>query len=248
MAIMRIHKNKNYTVMSNYHFKEKNMSLKAKGLLSQMLSLPDDWDYSIAGLVAINKENETSIKSTLDELKKFKYLAVTKLLPNETKSGRLEYVYDIYEKPYEKQEVEKQRVEKQGVEFLGVEFLGVENQGQLNTNKLNTDKLNIKKQNNNNINKDDNTKISFGEYKRIKLTQKQYNNLCDEFNKNFIDNQIMLLDEYVQSNDNKNKYKDFNIVIRKSIRENWFNKGGNNNTNYKESVKIRDGSEYSMYD
>ena len=73
MAIFRIEKNKNYTVMSNYHFKEKNMTLKAKGLLSLMLSLPDDWDYSINGLVAICKENETSIKNTLEELKKFGY-------------------------------------------------------------------------------------------------------------------------------------------------------------------------------
>ena len=118
--------------------------------------------------------------------------------------------------------------------------------GNLNDNY--NDNYNVDDYYNYNVNKDDNKKISFGEYKRIKLTQKQYNNLCDEFNKDFIDNQIMLLDEYVQSNNNKNKYKDFNIVIRKSIRENWFNKGGNNNKNYKESVKIRDGSEYSMYD
>ena len=53
MSVIRVEKTKNYTVMSNYHFKEKNMSLKAKGLLSLMLSLPDNWDYSIAGLVAI---------------------------------------------------------------------------------------------------------------------------------------------------------------------------------------------------
>ena len=51
MAVMRVQKNANYTIMSNHHFKEKKMSLKAKGLLSLMLSLPDDWDYSINGLV-----------------------------------------------------------------------------------------------------------------------------------------------------------------------------------------------------
>lgn len=136
MAIFRIEKNKDYTVMSNYHFKEKNMTLKAKGLLSLMLSLPNDWDYSINGLIAICKENETSIRNTLEELKIFGYLKITKLLPNQTESGRIEYEYIIYEKP-------KQEGKKQGVENLGVENLGVENQGQLNTNKLNT---------NNNIN------------------------------------------------------------------------------------------------
>ena len=66
MAVIRVNKTKNYTIMSNYHFYEKEMSLKAKGLLSLMLSLPDEWDYSINGLVSICKENETSIKSTLD--------------------------------------------------------------------------------------------------------------------------------------------------------------------------------------
>lgn len=65
-------------------------------------------------------------------------------------------------------------------------------------------------------------KKSYGEYGRIKLTEKQYNKLCEDFNKDFIDKQIKLLDEYVQGNDNKNGYKDFNLVLRKSIRENWF--------------------------
>lgn len=120
--IFRVNKNKNYTVISNYHLKDKNLSLKAKGLLSQMLSLPEEWNYSIPGLVAINKEKETSIKTTLDELKLNKYLIVTKLYPNQTKSGRYEYIYDIYEYP-------KQEVEKQDLEILGVENLGIENLG-----------------------------------------------------------------------------------------------------------------------
>ena len=101
MGIFRINKDKNYITMSNHHFKEKEMSLKAKGLLSEMLSLPENWNYSVAGLVSINKENETSIKTTLNELQKFGYLKITKLLPNQTISGRIEYVYDIFEKKQE---------------------------------------------------------------------------------------------------------------------------------------------------
>jgi hypothetical protein len=62
-----------------------------------------------------------------------------------------------------------------------------------------------------------------GNYKRIILTNKQYEKLIKDYNKEFIDNQINLLDEYIQSNNNKNKYTDFNLVLRKSIRENWFN-------------------------
>lgn len=125
-----VHKNENYTIMSNYHLRERDMSLKAKGLLSVILSLPSDWDYSIAGLVAISKENETAVKSALNELKRFGYLKVTKQMPNETDSGRIEYAYDIYEQPSDKIAKENLAVEKQGIENLGVE-----NQGQLNTNK-----------------------------------------------------------------------------------------------------------------
>ena len=145
MAKYRIHKTKNYTIMSNTHLKEKEMSLKAKGLLSVMLALPDEWNYSIDGLVSICKESETAIKSTLDEIKDFGYLTVTKLMPNETESGRIEYVYDIYETP-------KQEGEKQGIENLPLEFLPLENQTQLNTNISNNTNIN------NNISKKENTK------------------------------------------------------------------------------------------
>ena len=127
MAKFKVNKTKDYTIMSNYHLKEKNMSLKAKGLLSVMLSLPDNWDYSIAGLVAISQENETAIKSALSELKQFGYLEVIKLMPNESETGRIDYIYNVYEKP-------KQEGEKQEVENLPLEILEVENQGQLNTN------------------------------------------------------------------------------------------------------------------
>ena len=65
MAKFKVNKTKDYTIMSNYHLKEKNMSLKAKGLLSVMLSLPENWDYSIAGLVSISQENESAIRSAL---------------------------------------------------------------------------------------------------------------------------------------------------------------------------------------
>ena len=134
MPVVRVNKTKDYTVMSNYHLRETNMSLKAKGLLSLMLSLPDNWDYSVAGLVAICKENETSIKSALKELENFGYLRVTKLLPNKDDNRTtISYIYDIFEKP-----LENQGVDYQGVGFLGVDNLGLENQGQLNTNKLNT--------------------------------------------------------------------------------------------------------------
>ena len=161
MAVIRINKTADYTVMSNAHFKEKEMSLKAKGLLSLMLSLPDTWDYSIAGLVAICKENETAVKSTLNELKKFGYLVVTKKKPNETQSGRFEYEYNIFEQPQV-----KQAEEKQGIESLWVECQGVENQGQLNTNTSITNELSTDELNNNNISPEEEFEILWKMYPR----------------------------------------------------------------------------------
>lgn len=71
---------------------------------------------------------------------------------------------------------------------------------------------------------DNKKKQKFGNFQRIKLTKEEYERLCDEFGKDFIDNQIQLLDDYVESNNNKNKYSNFNLVLRKSIKENWFAK------------------------
>lgn len=100
MSVVRVHKNSNFTVMSNYHFKEKKMSLKAKGLLSLMLSLPDDWDYSIAGLATLSKDGKDSIMSALGELEKFGYLERTRLTNNKGQFAGVEY--NIYEQPQEK--------------------------------------------------------------------------------------------------------------------------------------------------
>lgn len=136
--IFRVEKTKNYTVMSNHHLRDKNLSLKAKGLLSWFLSNTDDWDYSIQGIVANCKENETAITSALDELKRFGYLSITKLTPDKTNSGRFEYIYNIYERP-------KQDIEKQDIENLCLEFLSVENQVQRNTEIKNTKKEILKK-------------------------------------------------------------------------------------------------------
>jgi hypothetical protein len=145
MSVIRVQKNKNYSVMSNHHLKNKNLSLKAKGLLSVMLSLPNDWDYTIGGLVAISKENETTIKTTLNELKQNGYLTVTKLNPNQSKTGRFEYIYDVFENPNQKQEGKKQGIESLGVENLDVDTLSVESLDLYkDTNKSSTKELNTK--------------------------------------------------------------------------------------------------------
>lgn len=77
---------------------------------------------------------------------------------------------------------------------------------------------------NNNINSTGGKKTAYGCYGRVKLTSSEYQRLVDEFGQDYIDRQIELLDEYVESNNNKNKYTNFNLVIRKAIREKWFDK------------------------
>ena len=74
MAIFRVEKNDNYTVMSNYHLRDNSLTLKAKGLLSQMLSLPDEWDFTLSGLAAINKEGKDAIRAAVQELEQAGYI------------------------------------------------------------------------------------------------------------------------------------------------------------------------------
>ena len=95
MSVIRIHKTNNFTVMSNYHFKEKKMSLKAKGLLSLMLSLPDDWEYNVSGLVRLSKDGKDSVMSALQELEKFGYLTRRQLFNAKGQFSGVEY--NIYE-------------------------------------------------------------------------------------------------------------------------------------------------------
>lgn len=183
MSVFRVEKDKNYTVMAKYHLKEREMSLKAKGLLSLMLSLPDNWDYTIEGLVTICKENKSAIKTTLSELKDFGYLEIIKKMPNNTDTGRIEYEYVIYEKP--KQEHKKQGIENQALEFQPLEIQPLENQPQLNNNILNTNKLN-----NNNI------KHKYGEYKNVLLKDDELEKLKKEY-PNY-EELIKYLDEYIE--------------------------------------------------
>lgn len=103
MSIVRVHKTNNFTVMSNYHFKERKMSLKAKGLLSLMLSLPDDWNYSISGLVTLSKDGKDSVMSALAELEKFGYLQRDRMINEKGQFDGIEY--HIFEQPVKEKPV-----------------------------------------------------------------------------------------------------------------------------------------------
>ena len=97
MAVMRVEKNSNYTVMANYHLRDKRLSLKAKGLLSVMISLPAEWDYTLAGLPYISKEGVSAIRAAIQELEENGYVTRARLRNEAGQLGDAEYT--IYEFP-----------------------------------------------------------------------------------------------------------------------------------------------------
>ena len=98
MAVFRVERNKGYTVMSNHHLRNAGLSLKSKGLLSMMLSLPEDWNYTTRGLAKICKEGTDSIGSALKELERAGYIVRNRLRDSKGKIVDVEYV--IYETPH----------------------------------------------------------------------------------------------------------------------------------------------------
>lgn len=145
MAVFKVERNENYSTVANYHFKDKELSWKAKGILSNMLALPPDWDYSLAGLTTLAKDGSTATTSALKELEEHGYL-IRK--PIREKGKIVDWEYMIFERPH---------LEKPLVENPKVVNQEVENQGQLNINQLNTNKLS------NNINKKKVSKTGYDE-------------------------------------------------------------------------------------
>ena len=99
MSTFRVNKNVNYTVMSNHHLQDKRLSLKAKGLLSYMLSLPDDWDYSLKGLTIGCKDGLDSVRTAVLELEEHGYVRRQKV--RNAKGQIIDYDYQVYESPVE---------------------------------------------------------------------------------------------------------------------------------------------------
>ena len=97
MAVFRVERNRGYTVMSNHHLRNRDLTLKAKGLLSQMLSLPDNWDYTLAGLSRINRESIDAIRTAVWELEKAGYITRRQGRDEKGKMAAIEYT--IYEQP-----------------------------------------------------------------------------------------------------------------------------------------------------
>lgn len=141
MAVFRVEKNRGYTVMSNFHLKDTSLTLKAKGLLSMMLSLPDEWNYTTRGLAAICKEGVDSISSTLRELEKQGYIIRNQLRDSKGRISDTEYI--IYEHPQHNPDATEPdtnipHTEKPYMDNPDMDKPYLENPAQLNTNRLNT--------------------------------------------------------------------------------------------------------------
>lgn len=137
MPIFRVEKTRNYTVMSNYHLQDAGLSLKAKGLLSFMLSLTETWDYSISGLAAVCKEGKDAIRSTIQELEEARYIVRRQLHKPDGSFGGNEYV--IYEQPQELESNHSPLSENPTTDNPMTENPSSENPTEINTNQKSTD-------------------------------------------------------------------------------------------------------------
>lgn len=156
MSVIRTIKNENYTTVCNTHLRDKNLSLKAKGLLSMMLSLPDKWHYSVKGLEGICKESKNTINSVLNELEDNNYLVRRRRYCN----GKIsEWEYIIFENN-ENHDEELLHLKNEDIENEDIEIQDIENRDvykitkELSTNRLNTNEYkekNIKKESVNSV-------------------------------------------------------------------------------------------------
>lgn len=146
MAVYRVNKNRGYTVMANFHLRDKRLSLKSVGLLSKMLSFNDGWKFSTRGLAAICKEGPDAILAALRELEKNGYLVRHQ---ERNANGRMgSMVFEIYEEPQEvSPDMEKPQPKNPDTVNPVTDKPHTENTAQINTNQV------ITKKRNNSLNK-----------------------------------------------------------------------------------------------
>lgn len=212
MAVFRVEKNSNYTTMCNYHLRDRNLSLKAKGLLSLFLSLPDEWHYSIRGIAAISKEGVDSINTALRELEEGGYLIRSQKRQENGRMGEIEYV--IYEMP---------ETALSDADFPGTDLPYTENPDTVvsdtgNPREINKDKTNTERTNTE-INKKRESKQPvrhrYGQYRNVLLSDEEMEKLMNEFPNDY-QNRIERLSEYMASTGKS--YKNHLATIRSWAR------------------------------
>jgi len=139
MPVFRVEKNSNYTTMCNYHLRDQGLSLKGKGLLSMLLSLPDTWNYSVRGLSSITPDGVDGVLTALKELERLGYLERNQQRESNGRMGRAEYV--IYEMPRKKPCSESPCTEKPYTVNPDTDTPVTENPAQLSTNRTSTETM-----------------------------------------------------------------------------------------------------------
>ena len=124
--------------MANFHLRDRNLSLKAKGVMSFMLSLPDTWDFSMEGLAICSKDGVDSVRSALKELEDSGYLVRSRARDEKGKVGKA--IYDLYEKPALEKPILENPIQDKPILDKPI----LEKQAQINTNEINTNELNTK--------------------------------------------------------------------------------------------------------
>jgi len=181
MAVFRVEKTKDFTIMSNYHLRDKNLSLKAKGLLSQMLSLPEEWDYTLAGLACINKESNDAIRSAVNELEQAGYITRRQTTTEGGRFGCNEYL--IRERPV----LPSPLPENPTTASTPTELPVSENPTQLNTNPSKTEKEKTELSSTDSLpisqkrNRTEVTAAEMQSYREIIAQNISYDLLCQEY-------------------------------------------------------------------
>lgn len=202
MAVFRVEKTKDFTVMSNHHLRNTNLSLKAKGLMSLMLSLPEDWDYTLKGLSCICKDGIDAISATIKELEKHGYLSRQRLRFPNGRLGDIEYtIHEQPEFPITEPDPPKRENPKQVNPKLDnpeqaspkQALPAQENQGQLNKYKQNTKKSNKEES----TDKKDKTRVR--EYRELIKENIEYDILVERYGADKLDAIVELMLEAVIS-------------------------------------------------
>lgn len=219
LTIVEADKSSNFTKMSNYHLQDRELSLKAKGLMSFCLSLPPTWDFNIEGLTKLNRDGRNSIAAAVAELEAKGYIRRKRLRNANGTLGAAEYV--IVEHP-ESAAACTPVLEKPAEEMPDWAEPAQDNATQLNTNLSRT------KRSNNERKKD--PRHLYGQYQNVLLTDEEHEKLMAEFPSDY-DVRIERLSEYMASTGKS--YKNHLITIRSWAHREAQNKQGYNRDAYR---------------
>lgn len=203
MAVFRVEKTKNFTVMSNHHLRNKKLSNKAKGLLSVMLSLPDNWDYTQKGLTRFCKDGEDSIATALKELEKEGYLTRQRIRLSNGRLGSVEYaIHELPKKPVSddkpsargkpEQDFPEQVIPKQNSPIQ-------EKQAQQNKEERNTYKSNINQSNINQSHDATDMIDEASDYRKIIKKNINYSDLVNRYDVDRVDEIVEIMVDTVIS-------------------------------------------------